>query len=57
MQDLDKKFPPSFFADTDVNPILRSSEQKIFVLKRMLKINKFIQHSWMIFELFDEITK
>lgn len=32
MQDLDKLFPPRFFSYTDVNPILQSSEQKIFVL-------------------------
>jgi len=34
MQDLDKNFHPVFSTDTDVNPILRSSEQKIFVLKK-----------------------
>ena len=46
MQDLDKKFPPSFFADTDVNPILRSSEQKIFVLKKNAE-NKQIYSTFM----------
>jgi len=34
MFDLNLKFVPDFYADSDVNPILSSSEQKIFILKR-----------------------
>jgi len=42
MQNLEKNFPPSFFADTDVNPILRSSEQKILILDMKDPKNKEI---------------
>ena len=34
MPDLNKSFQTNFFSDTDVNTILRTDEQKIFILKR-----------------------
>lgn len=45
MQDLDKNFQINFFADTDVNSILRSSEQKIFILEKTEK-NKSIYNTF-----------